>query len=188
MPSRKCIITHKSLPSSQLIRFVASPDGEVLPDISNRLGGRGAWLCADYGVLAKAIKQGRLLAALRAKFIGDDLPGRVETLLVKRCQQQLGLGRRAGLVIGGGGVIRTNMKKHKIDWLLVASDTSPREAASLTASSRPNHTSHALHGHELGRVFGRPSLAFVAVFVADTNKYGEQLAATIGRLAGIRRP
>ena len=41
---RKCIITGEVADKADLIRFVASPDGELVADIGNNLGGRGVWL------------------------------------------------------------------------------------------------------------------------------------------------
>ena len=46
-PQRKCIITGKIADKAVLIRFVASPDGELVADTGNKLGGRGVWVSAD---------------------------------------------------------------------------------------------------------------------------------------------
>jgi predicted RNA-binding protein YlxR (DUF448 family) len=39
-----------------MIRFVASPDGIIFPDIGHKLDGRGAWLLASRQVLEQAVK------------------------------------------------------------------------------------------------------------------------------------
>ena len=38
---RTCIVSRASLPEERLIRFVAGPDGTVVPDLKRRLPGRG---------------------------------------------------------------------------------------------------------------------------------------------------
>ena len=43
-PQRKCVITGKIADKADLIRFVASPDGELVADTDNKLGGRGVWV------------------------------------------------------------------------------------------------------------------------------------------------
>ena len=43
---RRCIVTGKSLAKGDLIRFVLGPEGAVVPDIANKLPGRGVWVTA----------------------------------------------------------------------------------------------------------------------------------------------
>ena len=43
-PLRKCIITGEIADKAVLIRFVVSPDGELVADTGNKLGGRGVWV------------------------------------------------------------------------------------------------------------------------------------------------
>ena len=191
-PLRRCIVTGQTFAPPRLIRFVASrhADGDsvVLPDIGNRLPGRGAWVVAEYAVLQQAIRTGRLLKVLSGKRLADDLLLRVDQLLAARCQQQLSMGRRAGLVIGGGGTIRAASKTKAIDWLLVADDASPREAESLIATSKPKNICRHFSSGELGAVFKRPSLAFAAVFASNNTGYSSRLGDELLRFAGIRHP
>ena len=44
MAQRTCIITGETDNSSNLIRFVISPDGSLTPDLAEKLPGRGAYL------------------------------------------------------------------------------------------------------------------------------------------------
>ena len=91
----------------------------------------------------------------------DDLPVLVERLLVGRVQEILALGRRAGAVIGGAGKIRTGAEN--VVLLLVAHDASPREAKTL-ANACGLSGIDILRGEELGKVFGRESMAFCCLF------------------------
>ena len=45
-PQRKSVITGEIADKAALIRFVASPDGELVADTGNKLGGRGVWVSA----------------------------------------------------------------------------------------------------------------------------------------------
>ena len=45
-PCRTCIVSRQSLPVDGLIRFVASPEGVVTPDLRRRLPVSGAYLTA----------------------------------------------------------------------------------------------------------------------------------------------
>jgi len=54
---RRCIATGETQPKAGLIRFVVSPDGLVVPDVLEKLPGRGIWVSADADALALAIKK-----------------------------------------------------------------------------------------------------------------------------------
>ena len=43
---RLCALTREVKPVDELIRFVAAPDGAIVPDIKRRLPGRGVWVTA----------------------------------------------------------------------------------------------------------------------------------------------
>jgi hypothetical protein len=70
-PTRVCVACRERRPVDQLIRFVAS-SGEVVPDLSRMLTGRGAHLCASETCLARATKRQSFRRALR-------VPVRAET-------------------------------------------------------------------------------------------------------------
>ena len=46
-PERRCIATGEVQPKHGLIRFVVGPEGQVVPDLSEKLPGRGIWVAAD---------------------------------------------------------------------------------------------------------------------------------------------
>ena len=186
-PIRACVVTRHRAPQAQLLRFVVDAEGVVLPDINHRAGGRGAWLKADAAVLRES--GDALKKALNARAVVDDLPCLVERLLVGRVQEILALGRRAGAVIGGAGKIRTATEN--VVLLLVADDASPREAKTLINACGANacgavSTAHILRGEELGKIFGRESLAFVACLDGNQGLIA-RLHDELARLNGVRQ-
>ena len=56
IPMRSCIVTKEKLPKKELLRIVRTPDGEIIPDISGKMNGRGAYIKKDTTVLEKAKK------------------------------------------------------------------------------------------------------------------------------------
>lgn len=60
IPMRKCVGCNKMLPKQELLRIVCPKEGEVTPDESGRLGGRGAYICRSLDCLQKARKAHRL--------------------------------------------------------------------------------------------------------------------------------
>ncbi|MET0157719.1 MAG: DUF448 domain-containing protein, partial [Methyloceanibacter sp.] len=54
---RTCALTRVRRLRDALIRFVLAPDGTVVPDLKERLPGRGLWLTASGDVVADAVKR-----------------------------------------------------------------------------------------------------------------------------------
>ena len=101
-PERRCIVTRESGPKAGLIRFVAAPDDEIVPDLAERLPGRGIWVSADAAALAKAAGKGHFArAAKRQVRVPPDLVARVEALLAERLVDLIALARKAGQAVAG---------------------------------------------------------------------------------------
>ena len=56
---RKCIVTGETAEKSDLIRFVAAPDGQPVADLAEKLPGRGAWVTASPAAISEAAQKGR---------------------------------------------------------------------------------------------------------------------------------
>ena len=102
MNGRTCIVTRESGTPETLIRFVAAPDGAVVPDLKRELPGRGCWVKAERALVDKAVAKKLFARALKADVkASDDLGAMVDRLLVKQLTGMMNLARKAGqLVIG----------------------------------------------------------------------------------------
>src|SRR6476660_8812478 len=54
---RMCAVTRQVRPIGELIRFVVSPQGEVIPDLKRKLPGRGLWVAASHRTVAEAVRR-----------------------------------------------------------------------------------------------------------------------------------
>ena len=54
IPMRTCSVTGEKLEKRELLRIVRTPEGEILPDITGKINGRGAYIKKDIEVLEKA--------------------------------------------------------------------------------------------------------------------------------------
>ena len=99
---RLCAATREALDPDELIRFVADPAGEIVPDLARRLPGRGVWVKAEKDVVARAVKANVFAKSLKrpVKAAGD-LADRVGGLIEKRVIEALALANKAGLVTTG---------------------------------------------------------------------------------------
>jgi uncharacterized protein len=99
---RLCIVTGERLPMNALIRFVLSPEREVVPDLKHELPGRGVWVKANAQAVAIAVADFRFSKAFRAGCKADStLPQRIADLIRADARQYLALANKAGLVAVG---------------------------------------------------------------------------------------
>jgi predicted RNA-binding protein YlxR (DUF448 family) len=134
---RRDLVTHQVMDESRLIRFVAAPDGGVVPDLARKLPGRGLWVAADRASIAAAVKKNLFSRAAKAPLKPSaDLPDLVETLLFKRCLEQLGLARREGALISGFEKSAAAIRSGKAAWIVEAADGSADGRGKLLALAK----------------------------------------------------
>ena len=63
IPMRMCTGCREMKPKRELIRIVKTPDGEIKPDATGRLNGRGAYICRSVECFKKARRSGALQRA-----------------------------------------------------------------------------------------------------------------------------
>ena len=99
---RLCAATREALNPDELIRFVADPSGDIVPDLARRLPGRGVWIKASKSVVERAIKANVFAKSLKRNVrAAPELPERLDQLMEKRVIEALALANKAGLVTGG---------------------------------------------------------------------------------------
>ncbi|MGV9010693.1 RNA-binding protein [Brevundimonas sp.] len=131
---RRDLVTHQVMDESRLIRFVAAPDGSVAPDLARKLPGRGLWVAADRASIQAAVKKNLFSRAAKAPLKpAADLADTVESLLVRRCLDQLGLARREGVLISGFEKSLANIRAGKAAWIVEAADGSADGRGKLLA-------------------------------------------------------
>ena len=82
VPLRTCVVTKESLSKSELLRIVRTPYGEVLPDETGKLNGRGAYIKKDIEVLEKARKSKILEKKLECE-IEDSVYDEIKEIIEK---------------------------------------------------------------------------------------------------------
>lgn len=167
---RRCIVTREVLPESRLVRFVVGPENEIVPDLAAKLPGRGIWVSADRSILERAIGKNLFARAAKANVrVPADLVSRVETLLVKRMLDQLGLARRAGILVSGfDNVVRALTDRRKPFTLLEARDGAEDGRRKILAVARAAGIEPAVIGlfdsDELSMALGRGNVIHAALF------------------------
>ncbi|MET1029180.1 MAG: RNA-binding protein [Dongiaceae bacterium] len=183
-PLRRCISSREILDKRQLIRFVLDPAGQVVPDLKNRLPGRGLWVKADRAVLAHAVKINAFAKAARqsAKVPGD-LIDRLTGLLQREVAELIGLAKRSGNLVVGFDKFEEALRAQRVVLLVQASDGAPdgrSKLARLAGSGVEICT--PLTVAELAAALGRENAVHVAL---RRSGIAERLSLACHRLTGI---
>lgn len=183
---RRCIATRSSLPRDRLVRFVVDPTGQMVPDLAGRLPGRGVWLSAERGAISTAVAKGLFAKAARGRVqVSADLADQVERMLVRRCQDVIGLARRAGSVVAGFDQVADELRRHRAALLVAARDGAPDGRRKLRALAGDLPVIELLGRRELGEAIGRDDVVHLAVLPGGLAK---RILMETGRLAGFRGP
>lgn len=130
-PLRRCLVTGEVAEKAHLLRFVIGPAGEITPDVSGRLPGRGLWIGARRELVETACRRRLFARALGAAVVPPDLADRVERLLARHCLELLGLARRAGQLLAGFETARAALACGDAAVLIEARDASPDGRAKM---------------------------------------------------------
>src|SRR6202021_2998137 len=99
---RMCAVTRQVRPIGDLIRFVVSPSGEVIPDLKRRLPGRGLWVSASRRAVAEAARRNHFGKGFKRDVRATTtLAADTETLLVRSAVEALAMAAKAGQVVCG---------------------------------------------------------------------------------------
>lgn len=134
---RTCIVTRQAKQPDELIRFVAGPDGQVVPDLKSVLPGRGCWVTADAETVALAVKRKIFSRALKTDVTIDaDLVGMIERLMVKNALGSLGLLRKSGNLMTGSAKVDDLVRSGKAGFVLHATDGAADGIRKITQGRR----------------------------------------------------
>ncbi|QDH14415.1 DUF448 domain-containing protein [Formicincola oecophyllae] len=129
---RRCILTREVGPSEKMLRFVASPDGTLYPDLAGVLPGRGMWVKAEGKVLASPKLAGAFRKAARGMVKLPEEPARmVADGLARRIQEGIALGRKAGKAVCGFQKCRERLVGRAVGLVLCAQGASKAECERL---------------------------------------------------------
>jgi predicted RNA-binding protein YlxR (DUF448 family) len=180
---RRCIVSGETAPKHGLLRFVVGPDDAIVPDLGERLPGRGLWVSADAATLRQACNKKLFARAAKAQVsVADDLVERVEALLVKRCQDIIRLARRSDRLVYGYDRVLEVLEAQGAGLVLIAIDAGgAREDVIYAARKTP--VVSGLKSGEMGEAAGKGVVSYLTV---QRGGLAESLKRECERLTGFR--
>ncbi len=190
LPVRTCIVTRAVKPAGELIRFVAAPDGTVVPDLRRRLPGRGVWVTATAAAVAEAERKRLFEKTFEGQAtVPPGLAARVDGLLLAAAAGALSLARKAGGLIGGFAKVEAALAREPVIGLVHAAEAGADGVAKLSAAARRRFGEMKLPvircfgGTELDLAFGRTNVIHAALLAGPAS---ENVLARVGDLVGFR--
>jgi predicted RNA-binding protein YlxR (DUF448 family) len=120
---RMCAVTRKVRPIGELIRFVISPQGEVVPDLKRKLPGRGLWVSASRQTVAEAVRRNQFAKGFKREIRAHaTLPADTEALLVRSATEALAMAAKARQVVSGFSKVEGALAQGQAQALIHASD------------------------------------------------------------------
>jgi hypothetical protein len=149
--ARMCVVTREVRPIDELIRFVVSPQGEVIADLKRKLPGRGLWVSASGQAVAEAVRRNQFKRGFRRDVrVAPTLAADTEKLLVRGAIDALAMAAKAGQVIAGFGKVEDALRRRpaqgpakgmdqgQVQALIHASDGAADGIRKLDAVARQN--------------------------------------------------
>jgi predicted RNA-binding protein YlxR (DUF448 family) len=175
--ARLCIATREVRPVGDLIRFVAGPDGVVVPDLRRRLPGRGVWVTARRRLVEEAVKRRAFGRGLKtdAKAL-PDLPDTLERLLERSALDALSMAYKAGVVVQGYAKVEAAVEGGPVVALLRAQDAGiegSRKLAALLArraAAEPATIIESFTSAQLDLALGRLNVVHAALLAGRASE------------------
>lgn len=168
--SRQCVVSRKTLPIGDLLRFALSPEGQIVPDVDAKAPGRGVWVSLSQAMVEEAVAKKAFARSLKQPVeVSQDLAQLARTRLEQRLLGALGLCRKAGQLVTGATKVRAAIEKPGIIALFTSVDARPdgrqKMAGAYTASAAGDPIEHfeLLTSEQMGLALGLENVIHAAL-------------------------
>lgn len=184
---RRCIVTRQALEKPAMIRFVLDPAGHVVPDLKEKLPGRGLWVTAERAILAQAAaKNAFARAAKQPAKVAPDLVDRVAELARREVAELIGLARKSGQLRAGFEKVQAALQGGRVRLLIAASDGAEDGRGKLARMAGSGVEICApLTAADLAQALGRDHAVHAAVAPSGI---ADRIIVACRRLAGLTSP
>jgi len=178
---RMCAVSREQRPVDELIRFVLSPQGEVVPDLKRKLPGRGLWITASRARVAEAVRRNQFSRGFKRDVrAAQSLASDTENLLVRSAVEALAMAAKAGQVVAGFAKVEEALTGGEAKALIHALDGAAdgiRKLDALVGQRAGNHGESpdfpvvtALTSAQLDLALGRANVIHAALLAGPAGK------------------
>jgi len=157
-----CIVRRAVGERNKMLRFVMSPEGLVVPDILEKMPGRGVWITADADTLRVASNPKIFTYAFRRKVnVPDGMHELIYSKLKECIINLIALARKSSFIVYGFEKVKDAILKNDVACLVFAKDYSMSHSGKLRTDGIP--VISCLTAESLGSIFGRASVTYTAI-------------------------
>ena len=178
---RMCAVTREVQPIDELIRFVVSPQGEVIPDLKRKLPGRGLWVSASHRTVAEAVRRNQFGKGFKRDVrVAPTLVADTESLLVRGVTDALAMAAKAGQVVSGFSKVEDALRQRQAEAVIHASDGAAdgirkldavlRQSSGINDESRQFPVVTALTSDQLDLALGRSNVIHAALLAGPASR------------------
>jgi predicted RNA-binding protein YlxR (DUF448 family) len=187
---RFCAATGAVTPVADMIRFVVSPDGTVVPDLKRKLPGRGLWITATRPALSSAVARKAFARGFRRDVrIAPDFVESTERLIERSALDALAMARKAGKVASGFAKVEAAIAQERVAGIVHAAEAAPDGVRKLSAALRQRTAREAgniaiidtFTSVQLDLALGRPNVVHAALLA------GPESTTFLSRVARLER-
>jgi uncharacterized protein len=181
LTERMCIVTREVKDEDALVRFVRSPDGQVVPDLQRKLPGRGVWVSLSREKVNEAVKKGLFSRGFAAETKATpELADLVGDLLRKLALSTFSLCKKAGLAVAGNSKVEDMVSKGRAQLIIHAAEAAPDGRGKIDKLAAPGvKVINIFQVDELDLAFGRSNVIHAAV---ARGKLAEKLLLAVQRI------
>ena len=182
---RRCLASGARREKAAMIRLVVGPGDELVPDLAERLPGRGLWITASRDMVEKALEKRLFAKAAKARVeVTADLADRLEGLLRRRALDIVGLAFAAGAVHQGFDQAEAwcGANRPRLGAMVVARDASAGGRRKFLGLGREAPVVDLFSAVELGGAIGRSDAVYMAI---ERGGLCARLCKEANRLAGF---
>ena len=191
--TRKDIASGEAVDPARMIRLGFSPGGDVVADVFGKLPGRGAWVAANRGAIAQAIKTKSFARAAKKKVnVPDGFADKIEQQLADKVLGILRMANRAGQLETGFDKVKGAASNAGIAFRLEARDGAEdgrgkirviTKAVARDMQEQAPPVIGCFSSVELGKIAGRDHVVHGGV---RKGRLARSLQAELSRLSGFR--
>ena len=191
-PERRCLASGQTRHKADMIRFVLDPEGQVTPDIAEKLPGRGVWVSADKDSLNMAISKNAFARGFKSGVKApSDLTEQTADLLRRRLLGLITMAGKAGQIYMGFDQVKSAAQSEYLPWRIEASDGSENgrgkirvltKAVSRELEKPITRVIGCFDSAALGKTVGRDHMTHAALKTGPLSKAVNQAAH---RLSGF---
>lgn len=169
--SRKCIVSGEVKEKEALLRFVVTPDNEIIPDFKKKLPGKGIYVSNAKTALETAVKKNLFTKAVKKNVkVSAELVQTVENILRKKGLESISLARKAGVFVTGFEKVSDKIKREKVAFLLEAKDAGADGHNKMTNLAKGLEVFALYSVEELDKALDRVNTVHAALIKGDMSK------------------